>query len=213
MVWHTRNHLDVQSCAWLERFLQDPAHGANDQILVVVSHDRGFVDAVVTDVVLLDGASKKLEYFRGDYTSYEEQRATKRKLQRRAFERQTRARSHIQAFIDKFRYNAKRASIVQSRIKSLKRMELIADVIDDPEFRFDFPLCGPLSRPIIEVEDVSFGYGGAAPTHPQLFEGVNFGLDLESRVCILGVNGAGKSTLVRLARRQSNVWNGVAFLS
>lgn len=113
----------------------------------------------------------------------------------RASEASETRRKHVQAFIDKFRYNAKRASLVQSRIKALERMEVM-DVgeADDPRWKFEFPDPGAIGTPVLQILDVSFGYDPSRP----LFKGVNFGLDMESRVALVGPNGAGKSTLVKL---------------
>jgi len=111
----------------------------------------------------------------------------------------------VQAFIDKFRFNAKRASLVQSRIKALERMEVM-DVgeADDPRWKFEFPDPGPIGTPVLQILDVSFGYDPARP----LFRGVNFGLDMESRVALVGPNGAGKSTLVKLILGELNAQEG-----
>jgi ATP-binding cassette subfamily F protein 3 len=101
----------------------------------------------------------------------------------------------LQDFIDKFRYNAKRASLVQSRIKALERMADVETVEKDPEYVFTFPDPGAaINPPILGFHDVSFNYPGG----PTLFQGLNFGLDLESRAAIVGPNGIGKSTLLGL---------------
>ena len=100
----------------------------------------------------------------------------------------------MQKFIDKFRFNAKRASLVQSRIKALDRMEVLQEVADDPRWNFEFPDPGALGTPVLQVVDVAFGYNPAKP----LFRGVEFGIDLESRIALVGPNGSGKSTLLKL---------------
>ena len=99
-----------------------------------------------------------------------------------------------QSFIDRFRYNAKRASLVQSRIKALERMEVLEDVADDPRWKFEFPDPGVLGVPVLQVQDVAFGYSADKP----LFTGANFGIDTDSRIAIVGPNGVGKSTLLKL---------------
>lgn len=101
----------------------------------------------------------------------------------------------MQAFVDKFRYNAKRASMAQSRIKALKRMELLDDVMSDPTFRFEFPDPQELQTPILAVNDLKFRYEG---TKRWIFKKANFGLDLNSRIGLVGMNGVGKSTLLKL---------------
>ncbi len=182
------NHLDLPSVAWLEEYLTGYPNTA-----VIVSHDRRFLNSVVTDVVHLD--AKKLNYYKGDYDTFERSRAERRRHAERASESQDVRRKHVQAFIDKFRYNAKRASLVQSRIKALERMDVLEDTQgDDPRWKFEFPNPGPLGQPVLHVVDVAFGYDPRRP----LFTGVNFGLDLDSRIAIVGPNGAGKSTLLKL---------------
>jgi ATP-binding cassette subfamily F protein 3 len=160
---------------------------------MIVSHDRRFLNTVVTDVIHL--TNRKLEYYKGDYDTFERTRAERSKHAARAAEAQDARRAHIQSFIDKFRYNAKRASLVQSRIKALERMEVMDEMAsDDPRWRFEFPDPGALTIPMLQVVDVAFGYDPVRP----LFKGVNFGVDMESRIAIVGPNGAGKSTLIKL---------------
>jgi ATP-binding cassette, subfamily F, member 3 len=104
-------------------------------------------------------------------------------------------RAHVQAFVDKFRYNAKRASLVQSRIKALERMAEVSMVEDDPEYRFVFPTPpDPVGPSLLSFTDVSFAYPGG----PELFTNLNFGIDMQSRLSIIGANGCGKTTLLNL---------------
>lgn len=100
----------------------------------------------------------------------------------------------MQAFVDRFRSNASRASMVQSRIKALGRMECVAEILEDPSLRFAFPAPEPLSAPVLQLVDVGFHY----PGKPELFSKVNLGLDMESRVALVGPNGIGKSTLLKV---------------
>jgi ATP-binding cassette subfamily F protein 3 len=172
---------------WLEEYMT-----AYPCTCVVVSHDRRFLNAVVTDVIYL--TNKKLEYYKGDYDTFERTRTERSKMQARAGEAQDARRAHIQSFIDRFRYNANRAALVQSRIKALERMEVMEEVADDPRWKFEFPDPGPLGVPVLQVSDVAFGYDLRAP----LFRGANFSVDLDSRIALVGPNGAGKSTLVKL---------------
>jgi ATP-binding cassette subfamily F protein 3 len=182
------NHLDVPSCMWLENYLLEYPATA-----VVVSHDRRFLNAIVTDVVHLE--HKRLTYYKGDYDTFEITRAERRKCGERAAEAAETKRKHVQAFIDKFRYNAKRASLVQSRIKALDRMDVLDPMeTDDPRWKFEFPDPGALGIPVLQVNDVTFGYDAARP----LIRAANFSVDLDSRIAVVGPNGAGKSTLVKL---------------
>ncbi|MED6183815.1 ATP-binding cassette sub- F member 3, partial [Stylosanthes scabra] len=132
------------------------------------------------------------------------------KNQQKALEANERARSHMQTFIDKFRYNAKRASLVQSRIKALERMGHVDEIINDPDYKFEFPT--PDDRPgppIISFSDASFGYPGG----PILFKNLNFGIDLDSRIAMVGPNGIGKSTILKLIAGELNPISGTVFRS
>ncbi|RYY32773.1 ATP-binding cassette domain-containing protein, partial [archaeon] len=144
------NHIDAKSTLWLVEYLLTYPH-----TLIIVSHDRWFLNQVCTDVIHL--TDRHLEYYRGDYDTYERLRAEKARHAARAAESQDMKRAHIQAFIDKFRYNAKRASLVQSRIKALERMEVLEEVADDPKWRFEFPDPGALPIPVLQIDDVTFG--------------------------------------------------------
>ncbi len=182
------NHLDLEACLWLEQYLNE-----YEDSLVIVSHDRRFLNAVATDIMHMHHG--KLEYYRGDYETFEKASLEAARRQHKAFAAQQKKREHMQAFVDKFRYNAKRAAMAQSRIKALARMEVLEDVETDPTFRFEFPDPGTLDPPIVAVNDITFRYSKATPI---ILRRANFGLDLQSRVAIVGPNGAGKSTLLKL---------------
>jgi len=188
------NHLDFPAVVWLEDYIQENLAG----ILVVVSHDRAFLDAVCTDIIHLN--KKSLTYYKGDYDTFERTRMERAKHQQSVFESSEARRKHIQTFIDRFRYNAKRASLVQSRIKALERMEVVEEVVDDPKWRFAFPDPGPLSVPVLQMVDVGFGY----TSDLTLFEDVNFGVSTDTRLAILGKNGSGKSTMLKLILGELN---------
>jgi ATP-binding cassette subfamily F protein 3 len=181
------NHLDFPAVLWLEKYLN-----SYSKTLLVVSHDRQFVNNVITDVMFLH--NKTLEYYRGDYTAFEKTRAEKLANQQRTFEAQQTKKDHIQKFIDKFRYNAKRASLVQSRIKTVNRMELLEEVLDDPTFQFEFPEPEPLAQAVVTCNRVKFGYS----RDKILLEDVTCNVDMKSRIGMLGANGVGKSTLLKL---------------
>jgi ATP-binding cassette subfamily F protein 3 len=148
--------------------------------------------------------NKKLHYFSGNIDTYEQTRARQDLEQTRAHDAQQLKREHIIKFVDKFRASAARAALVQSRIKALNKMDLVDKVEDDAEFQFAFPdPSDSLSSPILQVQDVSFGYprrqdeGDLGPPK-LLFENVNFSVALDSRIAILGPNGAGKTTLMQV---------------
>ncbi|KAM0823417.1 hypothetical protein ACQ4PT_070886 [Festuca glaucescens] len=143
---------------------------------------------VVTDILHLHG--KKLHAYKGDYDTFERTREEHLKNQMKAFETNEKARGHMQEFIDKFRYNAKRALLVQSRIKALERMEHVDAVVSDPD-------------------DASFGYPGG----PILFKNLNFGIDLDSRIAMVGSNGIGKSTILKLISGDLQPTSGTVFRS
>ncbi|KAI3707138.1 hypothetical protein L6452_25390 [Arctium lappa] len=197
------NHLDLHAVLWLEAYLTKWP-----KTFIVVSHAREFLNTVVTDILYLQG--QKLTAFKGDYDTFERTRAELLKNQQKAFESNERSREHMQSFIDKFRYNAKRASLVQSRIKALERLGHVDEVVNDPDYKFDFPT--PDDRPgppIISFSDASFGYPGG----PLLFRNLNFGIDLDSRVAMVGPNGIGKSTILKLISGELQPSSGTVFRS
>ncbi len=114
--------------------------------------------------------------------------------QQKHFESQQKQIKHIQSFVDKFRYNAKRAAMVQSRVKMLDRMAVVEEVLQDSTLTINFIDPEPLSSPILQFQDVTFGYS----KDEVLFKDLNLGIDFESRVALVGPNGCGKSTLMNL---------------
>ena len=197
------NHLDLHAVLWLETYLVKWP-----KTVIVVSHAREFLNTVVTDILHLHG--QKLNSYKGDYDTFERTREEQLKNQQKAFESNERSRSHMQSFIDKFRYNAKRAALVQSRIKALDRLGHVDEVINDPDYKFEFPT--PDDRPglpIISFSDASFGYPGG----PLLFKNLNFGIDLDSRIAMVGPNGIGKSTILKLIAGELQPSSGTVFRS
>ncbi|KAL6986452.1 ATP-binding cassette sub- F member 3 [Sarracenia purpurea var. burkii] len=197
------NHLDLHAVLWLESYLV-----RWPKTFIVVSHAREFLNTVVTDILHLQG--QKLTAYKGDYDTFERTRGEQLKNQQKAFESNERVKAHMQSFIDKFRYNAKRASLVQSRIKALERIGHVDEVINDPDYKFEFP--SPDDRPglpIISFSDASFGYPGG----PLLFKNLNFGIDLDSRIAMVGPNGIGKSTILKLISGELQPSSGTVFRS
>ncbi|KAM9958115.1 hypothetical protein ACTFIW_013095 [Dictyostelium discoideum] len=192
------NHLDLFACLWLESYLVNW-----NRTLVIVSHQREFLNAVCTDIMHLN--NKKIDYYKGNYSVFERTRSDRLKAQQRSFEAQQSQKKHIQAFIDRFRYNAKRAKMAQSRIKQLERMEDIGEVLDDPTVTLQFLEPEPLAPPILQFQDVSFGY----TPDKLLFKNLNLGIDMGSRVALVGANGAGKTTLLRLLCGELEETNGL----
>ena len=175
---------------WLETYLQ-----SYQSTLVIVSHDRNFLDTVITDVIHLH--NQKLNYYKGDYATFENTRKEQLRQQRKAYEAQQQKVVHMQDFIDRFRCNAKKAALVQSRIKALDKMELIEEPEDEQAFKMQFPPPEALGRPIISLTDVEFSYSqtkaGETSDRNPIFSDVNFSIDMQSRLGILGRNGSGKS--------------------
>lgn len=163
----------------------------------MVSHDRSFLNSVCTDTI--EFANLKLTYYKGDYDTYVRTSEENTRNAMRVYQAYQDKRAHMMDFIEKFRANAKRASIVQSRIKAVEKMDLEAPEPVEVEavWTFSIPNPEPLGRPIIAVDDVTFDYaptredGTKKPIGQYLLQDANFGVDLESRIGILGANGAG----------------------
>jgi len=182
------NHLDLEAVLWLQDYLQSYRH-----TVLLVSHDRAFLNEVCTDIILFD--KKKLSYYRGNYDMYLGTRKEQMVVQQKLHEAQKAKVEHMQEFVDRFRFNAKKASLVQSRIKAIER-ETVVDAVEQEVNKFNFVFLdpGPLGRPVIQIEGVSFGYN----PNKLLFENVHMGIDGDTRIALVGPNGAGKSTLLNL---------------
>jgi ATP-binding cassette, subfamily F, member 3 len=192
------NHLDLEAVLWLEDYLQSYRH-----TVLLVSHDRAFLDEVCTDVILFK--NQRLTYFRGNFSQYMSQYEELNLVQARQREAQMVKVQHMQEFVDKFRYNAKRASLVQSRIKTLEKETIVEEVEEEVKFQFFFPDAGLIGRPVIEIEGVTFGYDNAEA----LFRDVHLGVDQSSRVALVGPNGCGKSTLLKLIQNKLRPQEGI----
>ncbi len=184
------NHLDLDALVWLESWLQRYAG-----TLVVISHDREFLDAV-TDVTL-HIEQQRLVRYGGNYSAFETLRAQQLALQQAAFARQQDKIAHLQKFIDRFRAKATKARQAQSRMKALERMERVAPVLADAEFSFTFREPANLPNPMLVVSDATLGYGDKV-----VLRGVQRSVLAGQRIGILGANGQGKSTLVKTIARQ-----------
>lgn len=198
------NHLDLEAVLWLENYLK-----SYEKTILLVSHDRAFLNEVCTDIVHFE--KLKLHYFRGNYDNFEGTRKEMRIVQQKQYEAQQIKLSHMQEFVDKFRFNAKRASLVQSRIKAIEKETVVEAVEEEEEFKFEFYDAGQLGRPIIQIEGVSFGYPSPVTglkTDP-LFKNVHLNVDQSSRIALVGPNGAGKSTLLKLIQSQLQPWDGI----
>jgi ATP-binding cassette, subfamily F, member 3 len=186
------NHLDLDAIIWLEDWLR-----RTRGTLIVVSHDRDFLDAVVEVIVQID--QKKLRRYTGDYSSFEAQRAQALVLATALQARQARERAHLQSFIDRFRAKATKARQAQSRMKMLAKMEELAPLHVSAPFAFEFREPERAPDPLLVLEDVDAGYRGAEAGGGDrvVLRGVRFSLRAGERYALLGVNGAGKSTLIK----------------
>lgn len=192
------NMLDMRAIFWLENHLQ----GWNSTI-VIVSHDRSFLNSICTDIIHLH--SKRLDQYRGNYANFEKAMLEKLTQQQREYEAQQQLRQHTQEFIDKFRYNAKRASMVQSRIKMLERLPVLKPVEFESDVTLRFPDCEVFTGSVLQLDEVSFKY---TPASPLIFQKLNIGSHAKSRICIVGENGAGKTTLLKLLLGDLNPTSG-----
>lgn len=157
-----------------------------EKTLIIVSHDRSFLDHVITDTVHY--YQKQLNYYRGNYSIFETLRSEKMKQMKREFEAQKAKRAHIQSFIDKFRCSASRAALVQSRIKALAKMDALIDVVEEHQTTFSFPEPDRLEGHILSCTNVKFGYH----YNKILLDKVTLSVDMDSRIGVLGANGVGK---------------------
>ncbi len=180
------NHLDLDAVIWLQEWLK-----AYPGTLMLISHDRDFLDDVSDTILHIEQQNATL--YRGNYSSFERYRVEQLKQQQAAFERQQREIAHVRSFVDRFKAKASKAKQAQSRIKTLERMELIAQAHVDTPFTFSFRPAEKLPRPLLKLEHVAVGYGGHA-----LLQDVNLVLSPGDRIGLLGANGAGKSTLIKL---------------
>ncbi len=190
------NHLDLDALVWLEAWLQ-----RYDGTLIVISHDREFLDAITKVTLHLDEG--KLVRYGGNYSSFETQRAERMVLQQAAFERQQEKVAHLQKFIDRFKAKASKAKQAQSRVKALERMEKLAPVLASADFNFEFREPLNLPNPMLMFDDLSAGYR-TDEGDKVIVRGVDRSVLAGQRIGILGANGQGKSTLVKtIARAQA----------
>ncbi len=179
------NHLDLDAILWLEDWLR-----AYQGTLILISHDRDFLDAVVEHIVHVEG--RQLTLYRGGYTQFERTRAERLAQQQAAFEKQQAEREHMQKYIARFRAQATKAKQAQSRIKALERMETLTAAHIDSPFSFSFREADHQSSPLVDLHKGVLGYG-----ERQILEQVKLQLVPGARIGVLGPNGAGKSTLIK----------------
>ena len=193
------NHLDLDALVWLEAWLK-----RYDGTLLVISHDREFLDAITNVTLHIDAG--KLTRYGGNYSTFEDMRAQQMELQQNAYEKQQDKIAHLQKFIARFKAKASKAKQAQSRVKALDRMERLAPVLASADFNFEFKEPANLPNPMLAMEDASFGYpppeGSPAGTPPTVIvRNVSKSVMAGQRIGILGANGQGKSTLVKTIAR------------
>jgi len=179
------NHLDLDAILWLEDWLK-----SYPGTLILISHDREFIDEVTQHILHIE--HQQLNYYSGNYSSFEVQRGARLANQQAAFEKQQTEIEHLQKFIIRFKAKASKAKQAQSRVKALERMEKIAPAHVDSPFHFSIPSPEKVSDPLLDFEDTELGYASTP-----ILNKVNLRLSPESRIGLIGPNGAGKSTLIK----------------
>ncbi|MGJ8651592.1 MAG: ABC-F family ATP-binding cassette domain-containing protein [Opitutaceae bacterium] len=180
------NHLDIVSQHWVEQYLKH-YQGA----LIVISHDRAFLDEVTNRTVELKLGG--LTSFKGNYSYYVTESDKRLETLRKAYANQQKEIKEVKDWINRFRSNVKKASMVQSRIKTLEKMELIKIPRDEKKMFFRFPKAPPASAKVINITGLKKAYGDNI-----IFDGLDLRIDKGDRIAVVGVNGAGKSTLARI---------------
>jgi len=180
------NHLDLDAVIWLEQWLR-----RYPGTLLLISHDRDFLDAVVTGVAHIE--NQHIDLYRGNYSAFEVQRVERLAQQQAAHQKQQQSIAHMQAYIDRFRAQATKARQAQSRIKALERMKLIGPAHVDSQFHFEFRAPKSIPTSLLKLDQVSTGYGDH-----RVLENIDFSLIPGERIGLLGLNGAGKTTFIKL---------------
>ncbi|MCP0915071.1 ATP-binding cassette domain-containing protein [Acinetobacter indicus] len=179
------NHLDLDAILWLEDWLN-----AYEGTLILISHDRDFLDAVTDHILHIE--NQELTLYTGNYSTFEVTRSERLAQQQQAFEKQVEARAHLQKFIDRFKAKATKARQAQSRIKQLEKMQLLAPAHVDTPFTFSFREPTKMSSPLLTLDQAEIGYPGKS-----IASKISLQITPSSRIGLLGMNGAGKSTLIK----------------
>ena len=190
------NHLDIDAVVWLQNWLL-----AYEGTLLTISHDREFLDAICTHTLHL--AELKATLYTGNYSQFERLRAERMAQQAAISAAQQRTIAHLQSFVDRFKASAAKARLAQSRVKMIERIKLVAPVVADSEFSFDFPAPDKLPSPLIRLHDAAVGY-----CERTVLSGIKLSLEPGQRIGLVGPNGEGKSTLVKLLAGELDIRNG-----
>ncbi|KAJ1638265.1 P-loop containing nucleoside triphosphate hydrolase protein, partial [Pavlovales sp. CCMP2436] len=187
------NHLDLGACVWLENYLS-----TYPRCLLVISHSQDFLNGVCTNIMHLT-VSGKLQYYGGNYETFVRTREELEVNQMKRYEKEQGDIKHLKDFISSCGTYANMRKQAESKQKIIDKMTeagLVEKVNPDPVYRFRFPECAPLPPPVLGFKEVSFSYTGLKKDF--LYQNLNFGIDLDSRIALVGPNGAGKSTLLKL---------------
>lgn len=191
------NHLDMEAIFWLERFLkQCPS------TIILISHDREFLDAFVTHIVHVE--NQGLNLYTGNYSCFEKIHAQQLALQQIMHEKQQTKINHMMSFVNRFKAKATKAKQAQSRMKAIEKMEIIAAAQADSPFSFEFFPCSRAGNPLIQCNLVDAGYQNQAP----ILKRINLSLNPGDRIALLGPNGEGKSTLIKTLTGSLPTLNG-----
>ena len=180
------NHLDMEAIFWLEKWLKQSVSS-----VILISHDREFLDAFVTHILHIE--QQTLILYSGDYSNFEQIRAQKMALQQATFEKQQQKINHMMDYVRRFKAKASKAVQAQSRLKAIARMDVIAQAQADSPFSFEFYPCPRAGKPLLNCEQVIAGYQQDTP----ILKKINLILNPGDRVALLGPNGEGKSTLIK----------------
>ena len=194
------NHLDLESLIWLEQFL-----GGYEGALLMTSHDREFMNRIITKVVEIDGGA--LTTYSGNYEFYEQQRALSEKQQQAQFERQQAMLAKEINFIERFKARASHAAQVQSRVKKLEKIDRVEPPRRRQTISFDFLPAPRSGEDVVSLKNVHKGYGSRS-----VYEGLDFMVSRRERWCVMGINGAGKSTLLKLVAGSTQPDDGTVAL-
>lgn len=196
------NHLDFETVVWVEDWLKN--YGGS---LIVISHDKEFLDNICTHIIHLN--QQKATAYTGNYSDYLRLSAEKLAHQQALYEKNEKTRAHLQQFINRFGAKATKAKQAQSRVKALEKLEDIAPVVAENEFKFSFRTPDRLPDPLIRMDEVDFSYDGER----NILQNINLTITPETRYGILGRNGEGKSTLIKLIAGELSTDQGLIVAS
>lgn len=190
------NHLDLDAVLWLEQWLlQYPG------TLLLISHDRDFLDKIVDHIAHLD--KQQIKMYAGDYSNFERQRAADLLIQQATYEKQQKKVEHLQSFINRFRAKASKARQAQSRVKALEKMELVSAVQAESSFQFSFREPSKCPNPLLQLHDAEIAYGSKI-----VLSHLDFMISPQDRIALLGPNGAGKSSFIKLLANELEAAQG-----